>query len=355
MGNKKRIGFLSYWGWGRGQCYLTRNYVSMLQNKYDLYIFKQFKNPIAKDFKDFKVNIVEHPTYIVDKDIFIKWVKDNKLDAVMFFEYKQWNEDPNELVVATKELCVKTYAWLTMEKFKKEQTDDYDRIFVSTVSGERFMRVNKVRNFTYIPFSVDLNEFSNLKRNEENDKFVFLHTGGWGGVHNRKNTSVVIEAFRLLNRSDTKLIITSQKPLNVGNLPNNIEIIDKNLSRQEMIDLYYQADCLVYPPKWETIGIGILESLAAGTPVITTNVPPMNEFVKDCSNGYLCSSEVSQYPDISIYVAEVSPEEIKKKMELMLNKMTYELLAKKARHGIETKYNLEKNKKIFIDFLDNDL
>jgi len=84
MTDKKRIGFLSYWGWARGQSYLTLCYAKMLKDEYDVYIFKQGDNKIAPEFKAVDVNVTEYPKYVVDKEVFKSWVKENKLDAVIF-------------------------------------------------------------------------------------------------------------------------------------------------------------------------------------------------------------------------------------------------------------------------------
>jgi len=59
--NKKRIGFLSFWGWGRGQANVTLCYAKMLQGKYDIFILKQATNPIEEDFKTVNVHITEYP------------------------------------------------------------------------------------------------------------------------------------------------------------------------------------------------------------------------------------------------------------------------------------------------------
>lgn len=350
----KNIGLLNFWGWNRGLSYLALCHVKMLQDKYDVYILKQGTNPINEEFKSVKAQITEYPNYIVDKEFFKNWIITNKLDAIIYYEYKQWNSDSNELVKLARSLGVKTYGHLAMERFDVSQTYDYDRILAPTISFERFMRVNKCRNFTYVPFSIDLNEFPITKR-EENKQFIFLHPGGWGGVGNRKNTEVVIKAFELLNRDDTQLIVTSQKQLNLRNLPKNVEIIDRDLTRQEMIDLYYKADATLLPNKWDTINIPILESLAAGTPVITSNVPPMNEFVRDCLNGYLCNPEMVNVPNISVYAAIIDPMELKKKMEIMLNKTTYEIIQKNSRRIVETLYDLNNNKNYLLSFLEMDL
>jgi glycosyltransferase involved in cell wall biosynthesis len=51
--------------------------------------------------------------------------------------------------------------------------------------------------------------------------------------------------------------------------------------------LYGTADIYVYPTRLEGIGLSIAEASASGLPVITTNYPPMNEFIDDHKNGSL--------------------------------------------------------------------
>jgi glycosyltransferase involved in cell wall biosynthesis len=202
---------------------------------------------------------------------------------------------------------------------------------------------------------MDLSEFDLSKPVKKDEKFTFFHPGGWGGVNNRKNTQVVIDAFLKLNNPDTKLVITSQKPINYPNKPDNIEIIDKNLPRKSLLELYREADVTVLPSKWETVGIPILESLTSGTPVITTNIPPMNEFIRTGLNGYLCSFTLGQYKGIYIAAAEVDVKELKSKMELCLNRELLSILKKNCRRTAEEFYDIDKNKHYFIDFLKKEL
>lgn len=270
----KRIGFLSYFGWGRGQAYVTLCFCKMLQSFFDIYILKQFNNPIEDEFKSVKVNITEYPNYEVDPTVFKAWVTENKLDAVVFNEYNQWETDKVNLVKLTKSLGVKAYGYLVWEKFG-ENADyaDYDRILVPTKSFCKFMRAHKFRKFSYIPYSIDLQEFPDPATEpfgkKDNSKLTFFHPGGWGGVYNRKNTDVAIRAFIEANLPNSELIITSQKKLEFKNkLPENIKIIDKNLSRKELLKLYYMADLLVMPTKWDTIGISCLTK---NTPIFTYN------------------------------------------------------------------------------------
>jgi len=336
--------------------YVTLCYVKMLQNTgHKCFILKQGTNEISEEFKKVKATVIEYPDYIVNKEFFKTCLTNNDINITVFNEYKQWNEDSNELTKVCKELGVKTYGYLTMEKFNKQQMYDYDRIIAPTVSFQRLMRFNKVRKFSYVPFSIDLHEFPITNPKKETGKFTFFHPGGWGGVRDRKNTDVVIEAFEQLDDENTELIITSLKPLEFNReLHPNIKIINKELSRKELINLYYTADATVLPSKWETVGLPILESLAAGTPVITTAAPPMNEFIRDCTNGHTCIPILKTYEGITVHACEIDPSELKKKMELIMIKELHPLLRKNSRIVIEDIYDLEKNKHYLLDLIEND-
>jgi len=330
----------------------------MLLPDYEVYILKQGLNPIQKEF-ELDVNIFEVKDYNVDPEVFKTWVKTNKLDAVVFNEYNQWNDDGNNLIQIAKDCGARTYGYIVWEKWAgKEAYADYDRLIAPTVSMERFFRVNKIRNFTYIPYSIDFDEFPKPEEvsKKEDDKFVFFHPGGYGGVHNRKNTQLVIDAFKLLERDDCKLVITSQKKLeSVSDDSGLIQVIDHELSREEFIKLYYEADAVLLPSKWETVGLPILESIASGTPVITSNAPPMNEFIVEGTNGYLIPCDMERYDDIGIYSCDISAGALKNKMLNVLNKMLYSILTRNSRYVAEQIYDIKKNRKYFLDFLEKDL
>ncbi len=51
--------------------------------------------------------------------------------------------------------------------------------------------------------------------------------------------------------------------------------------------LYRAADALVFPTRYEGFGLPPLEAMAAGCPVVTTDVPVVNETVRDGENGLL--------------------------------------------------------------------
>lgn len=352
---RRKIGFLSSWGDNRGRSMVTKCFIKMITPENDCFILKQFDNDISEDYSKINTKIDKATKFNVSKEEFKNWIQRYDLDAVVFNEHKQWEQFKEEnLTEVCKELGVKSYGYLVYEKFDKSQTKDYDRILVPNVSGERIMRINKVRHFTRIPYSIDLKEFKNKEKGND-EKFTFLHVGGMLGAGMRKNTDKVIKAFIKLDNPNTKLIVTSQRKISMENQPDNIKIINKNLTSEELIELYKKADCFVYPSKWDTIGICMLESLSCGTPVLTTNSPPMNEYINNGLNGQLVKSTYAEYPGISIGVSEVDEDSIKNKMHIFLNESLYKIMQKNSRKVIEELYDIEKNRNIFLNFIDGDL
>ena len=205
---KKRIGFFSYYGWGRGMCYVTKAYADMLKNDYDIYILKIDEKQIQPEFMDKKINIEQADGgFNISNDDFAIWLTKNKISAVVFNEYKQWANTQNNLIEVANKLGIKTYGYLVREKFRNYQTEKYSRLISPTLSMVKFYRQQRIRNFTYVPFSLDFKkEFKDEKNKQSRDVFTFFHQGGWGGVESRKNTKAVLDAYTKLNMSNTQQI-----------------------------------------------------------------------------------------------------------------------------------------------------
>ena len=101
----------------------------------------------------------------------------------------------------------------------------------------------------------------------------------------RKNTGLVIEQFQRFRRrySDVKLLL-------VGRLPSKLQPTvrkDKNIhffgfvSDRELVALYKNALCLLFPSSYEGFGFPILEAFTSGCPIITTQKSSIPEIAKE--------------------------------------------------------------------------
>jgi glycosyltransferase involved in cell wall biosynthesis len=108
---------------------------------------------------------------------------------------------------------------------------------------------------------------------------TFVHNAGRFEEEDRKATFLTLEAFRKVENKCISLIVRSQNPLPRPIENARIRYFAGNLP--DYHDLYREGEVFIQPSKAEGIGFSILEPLACGLPVITTNYPPMNEYIRD--------------------------------------------------------------------------
>jgi glycosyltransferase involved in cell wall biosynthesis len=66
------------------------------------------------------------------------------------------------------------------------------------------------------------------------------------------------------------------------NLKNRV-ITLRDLNLNQLVELYNSVDCLLFPSLYEGFGLPLLEAMACGTPVITSNVASIPEVVGDAA------------------------------------------------------------------------
>jgi glycosyltransferase involved in cell wall biosynthesis len=116
----------------------------------------------------------------------------------------------------------------------------------------------------------------------------------FGGGAPRKNVSCVLKAIALLTRAigpDIQLVLVgvpSQGKSSVLALSNTLGIADNVVLLSFLPDrvlshLLTRSEALVYPSLYEGFGLPILEGMAMGAPVITSNVTSMPETAGDAA------------------------------------------------------------------------
>ena len=106
----------------------------------------------------------------------------------------------------------------------------------------------------------------------------FVHNVGLYEPDDRKGTAATLEAFRKVRCADIELVVRVQNefPLRVDDP--RIRIESRHVERHGA--LYEHGDVAIQPSKCEGLGFLLLEAIASGLPVITTDYPPMNEYVR---------------------------------------------------------------------------
>lgn len=280
------IGIVTTW-FERGAAYVSRQYMRALSGRHAVKIYVRGGEDRAQGDPNWdgpgitwgKASLL--PTNCaIDIPDMIDWIRRNELDLVLFNEQQWW-----EPVVVCAELGIKTAAYVD---YYTEETVPlfalYDCLICNT---ERHYSVfADHRNAFYVPWGTDTALFSPVSMDMvRRGGVTFFHSCGYSPK--RKGTDLLLRAFEKLGRRDSALVIHTQVPL-AEQLPEERARIGQlvQLGRLEIIErtvgapgLYGLGDVSVSPSRLEGLGLPIAEALASGLPVITTDAPPMREFV----------------------------------------------------------------------------
>lgn len=115
-----------------------------------------------------------------------------------------------------------------------------------------------------------------------------------GNLGARKNQRMLVRAFARLAQSrsmDHDLVLVGKDSFDGSLVAQEIRQLGMQdrvhvtgfVSADELLGLYNQATCSVYPSLYEGFGLPVLESMACGTPVITSTVSSMPEIAGDAA------------------------------------------------------------------------
>lgn len=168
---------------------------------------------------------------------------------------------------------------------------------IFTVSNFAKNQVNKYFNFDKNKIIVTYNGIEHIFRikpdNEILKKFSIEKCNyilAVSSLNPSKNFKLVLECAKYL--SDYKFIIAGRKNTTVFKnenleIPQNVNFIGY-VSDEELVALYRNAYCFVYPSLYEGFGIPPLEAIALGCPVILSNIEVFKEIYND--NAVYCDS-----------------------------------------------------------------
>ena len=213
------------------------------------------------------------------KSEFVNWIKKNSIELVIFNEQRYYQP-----ILWCKELGVKSVAYID---YYTENTiplfDAYDGLICNTKRHmSAFEHTGKA---LYIPWGTDTDLYKQTSMDLVNkDVVTFFHSAGMRPT--RKGTGIFIEAL-LKMKEPYKAIIHSQKSLKseypmladgIDDLIKNgkLEVVEKTVTAP---GLYYMGDVYVYPSVLEGIGLTIAEAISSGLACLTSDNPPMNEFI----------------------------------------------------------------------------
>ena len=134
-------------------------------------------------------------------------------------------------------------------------------------------------------------EFSSIRNSQSairNSTPYFLFVGN---LEPRKNLIRLIEAFALLKNLEHELWIVGNTWYRAGAVRERVRSLGLEgrvrflgyVPREDLPDLYRGATAFVYPSLLEGFGLPIVEAMACGTPVITSNNSGLKEIAADAA------------------------------------------------------------------------
>jgi len=212
--------------------------------------------------------------------IYTAFFKDNGIPAVTHFHHKETIRRPIEILKYP--FIVRNY---------RKALFHYDAVLTMTYSGkESLISEFSVADelITIVPHGVDLSRFEARKK-DQNDRpeTVLLYVGG---LYKRKGLRYLVEAIGIARRkgSKVKLVIVGEgeekkkltKHIRRMRLEKNVEL-KGYLTDEQVSEEYKNSDVFVFPSLQEGFGIPLVEAMAAGLPIISTNTSSIPEVVGD--------------------------------------------------------------------------
>lgn len=184
----------------------------------------------------------------------------------------------------------------------------------------------------------DIRKEFKIKKNDKIILFIGLL------VNDRKGVKTIIKMARKLENQNIKIIIVGDgaKRQNYEMLVKKNNLTDKFIFtgfRKDVHNFYHEADLFFLPSKGEGLAGVIMESMAYGVPVISSNIAGTRDLIKNNYNGFLC-----EFEDIDCYIDKINillkNDDIKKKF--ILNSK------EKIKQAYNWDENFEKYKRLYI-------
>lgn len=165
---------------------------------------------------------------------------------------------------------VRTIVKVNYEFFPKNHSPIDIALCSSSLNYDALEGDERVGERVLIPDPVDTTRIPFRQRTRAK---TFVHNGGTLGVGGANGTEEFLKAIPMVE-SDAKFIIRSQVPIGVPDDPR----IEHHVGSVPFEELYEDGDVFVLPQKFRATSLPIQEAMAAGMPVMTTDIQPFNEF-----------------------------------------------------------------------------
>lgn len=255
-------------------------------------------------YADFDTQVIQR--HSPDK---IDWITDN-VDILFSCEtFYDWN-----FIKIARRKNVKTVLYTMFEMSPKRFPLMPDVLLCpSKLDYDTFK--NYTTRVEYLPVPVATDKLLWQKRTKAK---TFIHSASHTGMNFRKGTKILLDAIPLV-KADVKFKIFTWHDV-FKTLDKRVEI--KVVNFKNYWQLWREGDVLVYPQDYNGICLPIIEAMACGLGVITTDIYPFNEYFPKPlmfkpESFYKTSAG---YNLIQVQAAKITPKSIARKIDEWANK-----------------------------------
>ena len=326
--------------------FLFQKYLILLSIFKISYLYNLYNQSRNKD-KSFYQSIIKYGPLLLDKPdiIHIQWAK----------EIEDWiwlKTFDIKIVLSLRGTHINTSP-LSDEDLSEKYIKYFPDISKFHCVSDAIMKIAKKYclqpiNALTIYSGVDLNRIKNLKlKHVDNNNLKILSVGR---DHWKKGYNYSILAVSHLKKEgiDFQYEIIAKESEENQFLINQLELKNQvmfkgNLDHDDVLKEMGSSDILILPSVEEGIANVVLEAMAIGLPVISTNCGGMSEVIKNGENGFLIDyrNPIQIFNAIKVYMTLTESE----KSRILIN----------ARRTIETQHNLDNSIDKFSELYSNTL
>ena len=185
-----------------------------------------------------------------------------------------------------------------------------------------------------VPNGVDLGKFTNMESRISNAEKKIITVSR---LVPKNGVDILVRAAAVLKNHISHFVFRIQivgsgpeedKLKNLAKdlgIENQVEFVG-NISQEKLPSYLFQADVFARPSRSEGLGTSFLEAMAAGLPVVATNVGGIPDFLTDRKTGLFCQSE--------------DPQDLADKLAiLMTDDKLRDVISRNARRLVEQDYS----------------
>lgn len=217
---------------------------------------------------------------------------------------------------------VKNWLYYPIERFLSKHNN-----VLITINHEDYARAKHFKTTAVVNVpgvGVDTKKFSECQIDEQSmraaagipaDSLVILSVGE---LNDRKNHRVIIEAMHQIDDATIPYAICGQgenraklqELVDSYNLQDQVHFLGY---RNDIAQLYKMADIFAFPSKREGLGLAGIEAMAAGLPIITSNINGINEYSVNGETGFTYApDDIAGFREGILKLRDMDPDHLGK-------------------------------------------